>query len=608
MKKLVKLSDYIAEKLRDDYGVKYIFMVTGGGSMHLNDSFGKTKGLTYFCNHHEQASTIAAECYARLTNKIGVCNVTTGPGGTNSFTGVIGAWLDSIPMLIVSGQTKRETSIYSYPKLQLRQIGVQEADIVGMVKTVTKYAKTIMNPYDISYELEKAVYLATHGRPGPTWIDVPLDVQGAVIDTDKLRRFDPKEFEKKHDTQLLKQQVAETIKHLKKAKRPVLIGGFGVRLGESVNLFYRVINKLKIPVLTSLSAHDLMWEDHWLYGGRFGLYGSRGGNFAVQNSDVLLVLGCRLMVWETGYEHKQFAREALKIMVDIDQAELDKPTFKPDLKINFNVRLFLEEMLRQLKKEKLPDFSWWMNKTKSWHKKYPNILPEYKKEKKFVNSYYFIGELSDLLQSRDVVVTGDGTAFTCTCQSIRLKKDQRLCINIGCAAMGWDLPAAIGAYLANKSKRIVLITGDGSIQLNLQELQTIVHHKIPLKIFILNNQGYLAIKITQSGYFKRLYGVDKEHGISFPDMLKIAKAYGIRAIRIKNQKNLKAKLKEVLGAKGPFICEIMMPPMQPLIPKTTTVIKPDGTMVSKPIEDMYPFLDRKEFLENMYIKPVNTEI
>ena len=605
---MIKLSDYIAEKLRDEHGVKYIFMITGAGSMHLNDSFGKTPGLTYFCNHHEQASAIAAECYARLSNKIGVCNVTTGPGGTNTFTGLIGAWLDSIPLLIISGQIKREVFMGSYPNLKLRQIGIQEVNTIDMVKPVTKYAKSIMDPNEIRYELEKAICLATSGRPGPVWLDIPLDVQAAKIDASKLKKFNPKEIETKPDLKLLKNNVVETIKILKKAKRPVIIVGFGIRLGNAVDLFYKLIDRLKIPVLTSLSSHDLMWETHPLYGGRFGLYGTRGGNFAVQNSDALLVLGCRMNLWETGYEYKTFAREAIKIMVDIDKDELKKPTFKPDLPIKFDIGLFIEEMLKQLDKQQISGYSWWVDKTKYWQKKYPNILAEYKKEKKFVNSYYFTGELSSVLTPNDVILTGNGTAFTCTCQSIKLKKGQRLCINIGCASMGWDLPAAIGAYLATHKKRIVLITGDGSIQMNLQELQTIVHHKIPIKIFVYNNYGYAAIRITQSNFFKRLFGSDKEHGVSFPDMLKIAKAYGIPAIRIENQKNLKQKLKKVLNSNGPYLCEIMMDPNQPLLPKTTTIVKPDGTFVSKPIEDMYPFLPREEFIKNMFVKPVNMDI
>lgn len=608
MNKLIKLSDYIAERLRDKYGVKYIFMITGGGAMHLNDSFGKTAGLTYFCNHHEQASAIAAECYARLTNTIGVLNVTTGPGGTNTFTGLIGAWLDSIPILIISGQIKREVSTYSYPQLKLRQIGIQEVNIVDMAKPVTKYAKAVMDPYDIGYELDKAIYLAKSGRPGPVWLDIPQDVQSVKIDVSKLKKFEPQDIEVKPDLKLLKKKVTETLKYLKKAKRPVIIAGFGIRLGNSVLSFYKLVEKLKIPILTSLSSHDLMWESHPQYGGRFGLYGTRGGNFTVQNADVLLVLGCRMNIWEIGYEYKLFARDAVKIMVDIDKEELKKPTFKPDIPVNADVKAFIEEMINQAEVFRLPKYSDWLKKTKQWHKKYPNILPAYKRQKKFVNTYYFTGELSDILNSDDVIITGNGTAFTCTCQSIKLKKGQRLCINIGCASMGWDLPAAIGAHLATHKKRIILVTGDGSIQMNLQELQTVVHHKLPLKIFILNNYGYVAIRITQSGFFKRLYGVDREHGVSFPDFQKIARAYGISFMRIKNQKNLKANLKKALDSKGPYICEIMIDPNQPLLPKTKTIVKPNGTLVSKPLEDMYPYLPREEFLKNMFVKPINTDV
>ncbi|OGK12434.1 hypothetical protein A3C98_00480 [Candidatus Roizmanbacteria bacterium RIFCSPHIGHO2_02_FULL_37_15] len=605
---MIKLSDYIAEKLRDDYGVKHVFMITGGGAMHLNDSFGKTPGLTFICNHHEQACTIAAECYARLKNDIGVVNVTTGPGGTNTFTGLIGAWLDSIPMLIISGQIKREWCISTYPEIKLRQIGIQEINIVDMARPVTKYSKIVTDPYNIRYELEKAIYIAKSGRPGPVWLDIPLDVQSAQIDVKRLRPFDPKEIEFKPDEKLFKEQITKTIEHLKNSKRPVIIAGFGIRLGKAEDLFYQLIKKLKIPIVTSLSSHDLMWETHPLYGGRFGLYGTRGGNFAVQNSDVLLVMGCRMNLWETGYEYKTFAREAIKIMVDVDKDEMKKPTFKPNIPINIDIKLFLEEMLNQLNREKLPSYSGWLRKTKYWHKKYPNILPEYKKEKKYVNYYYFMGELSKVLKSDDIIVTGNGTAFTGTCQAIQLKKGQRLCINIGCASMGWDLPAAIGAYFASTKKRIVLITGDGSIQFNLQELETIAYRKLPIKIFLINNNGYVAIRITQANFFKRLFGTDKDHGVGFPDMQKIAKAYGIPSMRIKKQKELREKLRKVLASKGPFLCEIMMPPDQPLIPRTKTIVKPDGTLVSKPLEDMYPFLPRNEFRKNMFVKPINAEI
>lgn len=598
---MIKLSDYVVAFLKGK-AVKHVFMITGGGSMHLNDSIGQERSIKFICNHHEQATSIAAESYARLTNNIGVCQVTTGPGGTNTFTGLIGSWLDSIPMLFISGQVKTTTSLYRYPKN--RQIGIQEINIIDMVKHVTKYAVPILDPNEIKYHLEKAWFLAKSGRPGPVWLDIPLDIQSTMINESELRGFDPKEIVQNQDLISIDKQIDQTIELIKKAKRPVIVAGFGIRLGAANDLFYKFIDTVRIPVLTSLSSHDLMWENHPLYAGRFGLYGNRGGNFTIQNSDLLIVLGSRMSLWEVGYDYGKFAREAKKVSIDIDKQELEKPTFSPDIKINCDVKVFLSNILEKINPKTIPSFYSWVNKTKYWQKKYPIILPEYNKLKKYVNYYYFIGVLSKELVKNDVIVTGNGTAFTGTCQAIKLKEGQRLCINIGCASMGYDLPAAIGAYFANPKKRIVLITGDGSIQMNIQELQTIVHHKIPIKIFVINNNGYLAIRITQSNFFKREYGIDSNSGISFPNMQKIAKAYGIPSIRINNQKELNKNIKKILAAKGPYLCEIMMPPNQELIPKLKTMVDSEGKLYSSPLEDMYPFLPRKEFLKNLYIKPL----
>lgn len=598
---MIKLSDYIVSFLKEKE-VSHIFMITGGGSMHLNDSIGQEKSIKFICNHHEQASAIAAESYARMTNKIGVCQVTTGPGSTNTLTGLIGGWLDSIPMFIISGQVKTTTSLYKLPPT--RQIGIQEINIIDMVKPVTKYAVPILDANEIRYYLEKAWFLAKNGRPGPVWLDVPLDIQSTMINESELRGFDPKEIVQNQDLINIDKQIGETIELIKSAKRPVIVAGFGIRLGSANDFFYKFIDKAKIPVVTSLSAHDLMWESHPLYAGRFGLYGNRGGNFAIQNSDLVIVLGCRMSLWEVGYDYEKFAREAKKVMIDIDRQELEKPTFVPDIMIQCDVKLFLSRIVQKLELDKTPSFSLWLDKCKYWQKKYPVILPEYSKEKKYVNYYYFMGELSKALTKDNVIITGNGTSFTGTCQAIKIKQGQRLGINIGCASMGYDLPAAIGAYFANQKKGIILITGDGSIQMNIQELQTIVHHKIPIKIFLINNNGYLAIRITQSNFFKKQYGIDSNSGISFPDMQKIAKAYGIPSIRINNQKNLKQKLKKVLDTKGPYLCEIMMPPNQELIPKLKTKADAKGRLSLSPLEDMYPFLPRKEFLKNLYIKPL----
>ena len=598
---MIKLSDYVVSFLKRK-GTKYIFMITGGGAMHLNDSVGKEKDIQYICNHHEQASAIAAESYARMTNEIGVCQVTTGPGGTNTFTGLIGSWLDSIPMIVISGQVKTTTSLYTSPGT--RQIGIQEVNIINMVRPVTKYAVAVLNPKEIRYHLEKAWFLAKNGRPGPVWIDIPLDVQSALIDESQLKGFNPEEDEAQKKIQCSQSEISEVLQLIKKAKRPVIVAGFGLRLGNALDEFYSFIDKVQIPVVTSLSAHDLMWETHPLYAGRFGIYGNRAGNFAVQNSDLLIVLGCRMNLWEIGHEYSLFAREAIKVMVDIDETELQKPTFIPQVKIHSDIKIFLSKILKKLNVSVASSFVLWIKKCKDWQKKYPVILPEYSNEKKFVNCYYFMGELSKELKKDDIVITGNGTAFTATCQSLQLKKGQRLGINIGCASMGYDLPAAIGAYFAMKKKRIVLITGDGSIQMNIQEFQTIVHHKIPVKIFLLNNNGYLAIRITQKNFFNKLCGTDNSSGLSFPDMQKISKAYGISTVRLKTQKSLSSDIKKVLNSKGPYLCEIIMPPNQELIPKLKTKVDANGKLVSTPLEDMYPFLPKDELLRNLYIKPL----
>jgi len=599
----MKVSDYVVSFLIKN-GVKDVFMITGGGAMHLNEAFGNNPKINYYSSHHEQASAIGAECYARLTG-LGVCVVTTGPGGTNTLTGVAGAWLDSIPMLVISGQVKNELI---KKDAQLRQLGVQELNIVDIVKPVTKYAVVVENPEDIRYHLEKGVYLAKSGRPGPVWIDIPLDVQASKVDPASLRRFNQKDI-LAFDKKLLSAQVKETLKLLKNAKRPVILAGGGIRLAGAQAEFLELVEKLGIPVLTAMSSHDLIPSDHKLFFGRPGAFGGeRAGNFVIQNSDLLISVGSRLHIWLISFDYKNFARAAKKVIVDIDKAELGKPTVNPDIPIQADALDFIKEVLSQSEDLTFPKYAQWISYCRIIKEKYPAVLPEYKKQKKYVNSYYFIDVLSKLLPENEVIVTSDGTAFSCTYQAIKLKKGQRLITNVGCAAMGYGLPAAIGACIAVDKKRVICLEGDGSLQVNIHELQTIVHHKLPIKLFVFNNNGYLSIRITQEVYFKSHYvGCDPKSGVSFPDLLKIAKAYGIKAVRIKSHANLEKKLKSVLDTKGPVICEIMMDPHQPLIPKVTSDVKPDGRLISKPLEDMYPFLPREEFYQNMIIKPIKEE-
>jgi len=598
---MVKISDFIFSFI-ENLGVKDVFMVSGGGNMHLVNSVGANKRLNYVCNHHEQASAIAAEAYSRVSENIGVCLVTSGPGGTNTITGVLGAWLDSIPVLYISGQVKRDVMV---KKNKLRELGVQEAPIVDIVKPITKYAVTVVNPQKIKYHLEKAVFLAKNNRPGPVWLDIPLDVQASMIKEKSLKGFNPKSKKYLFLNKDLRQQVSKVITLIKKAKRPIIFAGHGIGLSKTRDIFITTIEKLRIPVVTSMSATDTIKSNHDLFIGRPGVFGNRSGNFAVQNSDLLIVLGARLHLLNIGYDYKSFARKAKKVVVDIDPAELKKKTIKPDLAINTNVKDFIIELNKQINKIKSTDFSEWRKQCLDWKKRYPVVLPKYKTQKRYVNSYYFTEMLSDLLKEDEIIVTGVGTAKNGTIQSIKIKKRQHFYCNVGCAAMGYGLPAAIGACFANNKKRIVLIIGDGGIMMNLQELQTVSYNKLPIKIFLLNNKGYLTIKNTQNTFFNgNFVASTPKTGVSFPNFKKIAKAFNIRHETIKSHKKIQNKIRKALNCNGPVLCEINMSPNQSLRPKVCSRKRSDGTIISKPIEDMSPPLNRKEFFKNMIIKPI----
>ena len=602
MAKTVKLSDYIVSFFVNN-GIRDAFMVTGGGAMHLNESFGNNPRLRYWCNHHEQASAIGAEGYTRLSGKIAAVQVTTGPGGTNAITGLIGMWLDSIPGLYISGQAKLEMTVGD---TKVRQIGLQEIPIVPVVQSITKYAVMITDPNKIKYHLEKALYLATTGRPGPCWIDVPLDIQAAMIDPESLPAFSPNEVSIDIDSETsLQNAVDKTVTLLKIKKRPVMLAGNGIRLSGAADLFLRLAERLNIPVLTAVTAHDLIPSDHPLFFGRPALFGERVGNFVVQNCDLLISIGTRLSTWTISYAYDTFARAATHVMVDIDREELKKKTVHPDILVCADAKIFIERLSQQTKNTIFPHREEWFDYCKRIRTAYPAVTTEMKSQKKYVNSYYFMDVLSDCMKENEVIVVGDGTAFTCTYQSIRIKKGQRLIGNIGSAPMGYDISAAIGACIANGKKRVVCIAGDGSIQLNIQELQTIVHHKFPIKIFLINNNGYLAIRNTQKNFFNHLVGEGPKSGISFPNMQKIAKAYGITSDRVSTHKSLKKKIQKALAARGPYILEIMMDPWQPLIPKVSSYVRADGKLISKPMEDMWPFLPREELLKNMSVPPLN---
>lgn len=597
---LVKLSDYIFSFIAK-LGVKEVFAVCGGAAMHLVDSLGTNKDLKYIATHHEQAAAMAAEAYARISGKPGVALVTSGPGGTNTITGVYGAWIDSIPTIFISGQVTADTLIGD---TGLRQFGIQEANITELVRPITKYAVTVTNATEIKYHLQKMVHLATAGRPGPVWLDVPLDIQSKLINADTLPSFVPSV--KKEDTdKLLKSQVVECIKLLKDAKRPAVISGYGIRLAKAEKEFQQLIEKLRIPLISSWTTSDLIPTSHELYIGRSGIMGDRAGNFTVQNADLLLIIGSRMSIPQVGYNYKTFARDAKKIMVDIDEVELRKPSLKPDIPIQADAKKFILEMLSQLEEgNAILDVSDWIKRCQQWKVKYPVVLPEYKEIKEGINSFYFINILSEKLGNDAVVVTDMGTSFTCTMQTFKTKNGQRLFTSSGHASMGFGLPGAIGACFANDRKKTICISGDGGLQMNIQELQTMVHYNLPIILFVLNNCGYLTIMLMQQNHFGRYIGSESSSGLSFPDIMKVGFAYGIKTERISNNEELHAKIDNILAEKGPFICEIMMPENQQLIPRVSSLKKPDGSIVSKPLEDLYPFLNRDEFLRNMIVKPI----
>jgi acetolactate synthase I/II/III large subunit len=598
---MLKLSDYVAGRLAE-WGVRHVFLIPGGGAMHLNDSFGREPRIRFICTHHEQAAAMAAEGYARVTGSAGVVNVTTGPGGINALNGVFGAWTDSVPMLIISGQVKRATCMSLAGMTRLRQLGDQEVDIIRMAAGITKYAVLVDDPESIRYHLERAWYLAASGRPGPCWLDIPVDVQSARIDEAKLRAYDPAEDRLEWNAATVEEQCRTVIRHLSRADRPVVMAGTGVRAAGALDEFQNVVRRLGIPVTTAWT-HDLIATDDPLFCGRPGTIGERAGNFTVQNSDAILVLGSRLNIRQVSYNWESFARRAFKIQVDVDAAELDKPTVRPHLPIHCDLKVFLREMARQL--ESSQDCSQrhagWLAWCRERVARYPVVLPKHREPGPPLNPYYFIERLFESLAHDDVIVCGNAAACIVPYQASRLKQGQRLISNSGAASMGYDLPAALGAAIGRGGKRVVCLAGDGSIQLNVQELQTVVHQRSPVKIFVLENGGYLSIRQTQSNFFGKLVGESSESGTSFPNMARLAEAYGLPAIEMDRESDLSA-ITAFLDQPGPGLALIHLDPAQEFEPRLKSRQLPDGTLVSPNLEDMYPFLGTEELESNLLIE------
>ncbi len=608
----MKLSDFVAKYLKERHNVKHFFMVSGGGAMHLNDSLGRY--INYTANHHEQACAIAAEGYSRLKgDTLSVVNVTTGPGGLNTLNGVFGQWTDSVPVLYISGQVKIPTTMQHYPNLNVRQLGDQEVDIISVVKPLTKYAKMVTDKNKIKYYIDKAIYEATTGRFGPVWLDIPIDIQASIIDEDDLTEFKPQNEHLLLDFN--DSDCEDALKKLVSAKKPLIVCGHGIRLSNQIENFYKLVDMLKVPVVTTFNGFDIMDDNNPYYIGRIGTVGQRAGNFALQNADCVLFLGTRNNIRQASYNYENFAKNAFKIVVDIDKNELYKPTVQVDLAINADLKMFIPKMI-----EKLREGDFKTNYSSKWLEFAQNLKSKYsfkktneysQNENEAINPYYFIRQLTNELDENDVIIMANGSACVCTYQVAKVKRNQRYILNSGNASMGYDLPCAIGACVKSletddkvegkhKHGRIICIAGDGSIMMNLQELETIKYNKLPIKLFVLNNSGYSSIRQTQRNFFKgHMTGSGNDSGVSVPQFYNIAKGFNLNAITIDKAKDINAQIKQVLEFDGFILCEAMLQEEYSFSPKLSSRKLDDGTMVSPSLEDMFPFISREEYQENI---------
>lgn len=588
----MNVSEYIMDRLADE-GVEKIFMVSGGGGMFLIEALGNNDRIQHVSNHHEQASVMAAEGYQRATRNLGVALVTTGPAATNTLTGIGCAWNDSIPLMILAGQAKTPTLIGD---TKMRQRGTHEVNIVPIVSPITKYAVTIDKKEDARYHFEKALYLAKNGRPGPVFLNIPLDVQSAEINPDELRGYEAEEVVNEDKTQ-------ELAALLKNAKRPIIIAGYGIKLSKTEEYLISVSKKYNIPIVTPKNGFDTVWEDFPLLAGRIGINGQRAGNIAVQNADLVIALGARLPLVTVGYETDLFAPNAKKVLVDCDEAQLEHCWIKLDLKIKSDLKEFMPKFEKKLAEINYSyDSSRWVAKIQGYREKYPTVTKETAEQKKYVDSYFFFERLSHYTDKSDVVVTDQGATFYSLTTAFKVKEGQLAFTNGGFSPMGYGLPASIGCAFAPNVKRVVSVNGDGGLQMNLQELQTIIHNKLNMKVFVFNNDGYLSIKHTQTNFFNgHLVGSDPKSGLSCPDSIKLGKAYGFKTFRIRNHKETDKVIKKAMETQGPVLVEVLIAPMQPYYPKVTSKRFPDGHFESQPLDNMWPFLSEDEMNENKNI-------
>lgn len=588
----MNVSEYIMERLAD-VGVDKIFMVSGGGGMFLIEALGNNPSIEHVSNHHEQASVMAAEGYQRATRNLGVALVTTGPAATNTITGLGCAWNDSIPLMVLAGQAKTPTLIGN---TGMRQRGTHEVDIVSIAKPITKYAVTIEKKEDARYCFEKALYLAQNGRPGPVLLNIPLDIQSAEINPEELKSYEPPKINYEN-------KIDEVVNMLKESKRPLIIAGYGIKLSKTEEILIQISTNYNIPIVTPKNGTDTIWEDYPLLGGRIGINGQRAGNLTVQNADCIIILGARLPLVTVGYETDLFAPKAKKILVDCDKPQLDNCWIDLDLKVYSDLKEFMPAFESKLAEEKYSyDYEYWVKKVQNYRKKYPTVTEDIRNKKKYVDSYFFFERLSQFTKKEDIVVVDQGATFYSLTTAFKVKKGQLVYTNGGFSPMGYGLPASVGCAFAKGVKRVISVNGDGGLQMNLQELQTIIHNKLNMKVFVFNNDGYLSIKHTQTNFFNgHLVGSDPKSGLSCPDSIKLGKAYGFKTFRIRNHKETDKVIKKALETNGPVMVEVMIDPMQPYYPKVTSKRFEDGHFESQPLHNMWPFLSEEEMKENMIV-------